>query len=86
MKIKRENTVRIIYSASVSEENGIITFTFSGNGFMKYQIRNMVACLIDVGSNKKDLSSINKIMELKNRTTKIDMVPGAGLYLVDVKY
>ena len=83
MEDKKESYIRTIYDAYVKEENGIITFTFIGDGFLKYQIRNMVGALIEVSTKGR---SIKKILESKDRTTFGKIAPSEGLYLLNVEY
>ena len=35
-----------IYKANIEQEDNIIKITFEGNGFLRYQVRNMVGLLI----------------------------------------
>ena len=83
---KRENNVRTITKASIEEHDDIIVFTFRGNGFIKYQVRNMVGLLIKVGEGKKEASSIPKILEGKDRRLASITAHAEGLYLTDVRY
>ena len=83
---KRENNIRTITKASIEEQDNILTFTFRGNGFIKYQVRNMVGFLIKVGEGKKDASSIPKILEGKDRRLASITAHPEGLYLTDVRY
>ena len=85
-KDKRNDYVREIYEIKIKEENNILTFTFRGNGFIKYQIRNMVGLLIEIGLKKKEPSSVLKILESKNRSNHFRTAHPEGLYLVSVKY
>ena len=85
-KEKKDNYIREIYDASISIENNIIIFKFIGNGFIKYQIRNMVGLLIQIGLGKKDKDCIKKILEEKNRSQGFRTAHPEGLYLVSVKY
>ena len=55
----RNNYVREIYEAKIEIIGNKIEFTFIGNGFIKYQIRNMVGYLIRIGEGKKDVNSIS---------------------------
>ena len=48
----KSSYVRTIYSVDMKKEGDIITISFTGNGFMKYQVRNMVGVLIKIGSGK----------------------------------
>lgn len=83
---KRENKVRTIYDASVNQDDDIITISFTGNGFLKYQIRNMVGLLIEIGAGKKNPCVVKKTLDEKDRT-KIGVTASAcGLTLVKVEY
>jgi len=85
-KDKRDNYVREIYEASILEKDNILTFTFKGNGFIKYQIRNMVGLLIEIGLNRKEPSSVLDILKSKNRSNHFKTAHPEGLYLTKVIY
>lgn len=85
-KEKKENYVREIYDANIKVKDNIVTFTFVGNGFIKYQVRNMVGLLIQIGLNKKDRDSVKTILNNKNRSQGFRTAHPEGLYLVRVKY
>ena len=59
----KDNYTRTIYNCSIEEDNNQLIITFTGNGFMKYQVRNMVGVLFKVGKGKLDLGIVNKIFE-----------------------
>lgn len=83
---EKENCIRTIYSATIEEDNNKLIITFKGNGFLRYQIRNMVGILIKVGENKISTKDVEKILESKDRTTSGKTAPAVGLYLVNVEY
>lgn len=83
---EKENCIRTIYNAYIEEENGIISITFEGNGFLRYMVRNMVGSLIEVGANKRKIEDIKDILDNKDRKTAGITAPSNGLYLVDVYY
>ncbi len=83
---KRENYVRTINYVNIQEKNNILTFTFRGNGFIKYQIRNMVGYLIRVGENKKAGEDIPQILKSKDRRNASITAHPEGLYLTNVIY
>ena len=83
---EKENCVRTIYSAIIEEKNNKLTITFKGDGFLRYQIRNMVGILIRVGENKTTTEDVEKILESRDRTTSGKTAPAVGLYLVNVEY
>ena len=71
---------------TIDENDNILTFTFRANGFIKYQVRNMVGYLIKVGEGKKKGSDIPKILLGKDRRLASITAHSEGLYLTDVKY
>ena len=85
-KDKRENYIRTINYVSIKEKDNIITFTFRGNGFIKYQIRNMVGYLIKVGEGKKKGEDIPKILKKEDRRMASITAHAEGLYLTNVIY
>ncbi len=82
----REDKVRTIYDINIKEEDGIITFTFHGDGFLKYQIRNMVGLLIDVGKGKITPNKVKDILLSKDRKLVGKIAPAEGLTLVKINY
>ena len=83
---EKENCVRLIYYAAIEKRNDKILITFRGNGFLRYQIRNMVGILIKVGENKISTEDVERILESKDRTTGGKTAPAQGLYLTNIEY
>ena len=83
---EKENCVREITKVDIEESDKKIIFTFTGDGFLRYQVRNMVGILIRVGENKLSPKDVDKILKSKDRTKSGKTAPAEGLYLVDVKY
>ena len=79
-------TEKTIYSIKVKETKTHIKIRFHGNSFLRYQVRRMVGLLVDVATNKKDISTINKILETKDQSLAKNTAPAKGLYLVKVHY
>ena len=82
----REDKVRTIYDILIEEKEGIITFTFKGDGFLKYQIRNMVGLLIDVGKEKIEPIKVKDILLKKDRKLVGKIAPAEGLTLIKINY
>lgn len=80
---EHNNYVRNIFDIDIINDNGLVIFKFTGDGFMKYQIRNIVGALIEVSTKNR---KIKDILESKDRTTFGKIAPPEGLYLYDVKY
>ena len=83
---EKENCIRTITFTNVEIKKDKLTITFTGNGFLRYQVRNMVGILIKVGENKILPSSISEILEAKDRTKAGKTAPPEGLYLTNIKY
>ena len=79
--------VREIYDIEITEAGKLLIARFIGNGFMRYQIRNMIGAAISVASKKETLDFIEyHLKESKNREIISYKAPANGLYLVDVLY
>ena len=81
------NFVRTIYDIEVIKEKDLLRVIFTGNGFMRYQIRNMIGAAITVANKKESLDFIDyHLKESKIREIVAYKAPASGLYLVDVVY
>ena len=79
--------LREIYEIKVDKKDCDISVRFEGNGFMRYQIRNMIGAAINVANKKENLDFIDyHLKEDKNREIISYKAPANGLYLVDVLY
>ena len=85
-KDKRENYEREILDAFINVHDDIVEFTFIGKGFIKYQVRNMVGLLIQIGLHKRSVESVSLILENQNRSQGFRTAHPEGLYLTSVKY
>lgn len=83
---EKENCIREIYKLQINQKGAIICFTFEGNGFLRYQVRNMVGLLIRVGENKLSKEAVEKILLSKDRTKSGKTAPAEGLYLTKINY
>lgn len=80
------NFVRTIYSINVIKENDLIKIIFKGDGFMRYQIRNMIGAAINVANGKETIRFIDEHLDSKSREIIAYKAPASGLFLVDVIY
>ncbi len=83
---EKENCIRTIFKTKVEEEGEKLILTFIGDGFLRYQVRNMVGYLIKIGENKVQPSNIINVLESKDRTKSGRTAPACGLYLYKVNY
>ncbi len=83
---EKNNCIRTITHTQIENKDDIISIKFIGDGFLRYQVRNMVGILIRVGENKISTEDVEKILESKDRTKSGKTAPSEGLYLMNVKY
>lgn len=82
----KEDYVRTIYNASIEKKDDILIFTFTGNGFMKYQVRNMVGTLIKIGKGKLEVNTISLLLNGELTNKYVYTARPEGLYLIEVNY
>jgi len=85
----KDNCIRTINEAYIlkdSSNSEKIVFKFIGDGFLRYQVRNMVGILFKVGQKKIDPVMVKEILESKSRKKNGVTAPAEGLYLVNVIY
>ena len=80
------NCIRNISNVEINLKDEILEIKFTGNGFLKYQVRNMVGVLIRCGEGKITKSDVKEILNSKARDKSGKTAPPEGLYLVDIKY
>lgn len=80
------STVRVVDVIAVEEENGYITFTFHGTGFLRNMVRILVGTLLDVGFGKISVEEAERILYAKDRKLAGFTVPPCGLCLMKVDY
>ena len=78
--------VRSIYKVESKKEGDMISLSFTGKGFLRYQVRMMVASIIDVGRGKITINDVKEMLEAKNRLVKRHNAPACGLTLEHVDY
>lgn len=82
----KENYEREIYDAHIEEDGDKVIFYFTGNGFMKYQVRNMVGVLFKIGKGKLENGIVDKIFKDNSLSKCITTIKREGLYLDKIEY
>lgn len=81
-----ENTVRTIYSASVTKEEDLIKIRLCGNGFLYNMIRIIAGTLIRVGSGYYEPEYMEELLAKKDRSAAGETAPPQGLTLLRIEY
>ena len=84
-KNMKKSTVRAIESFTVERVGEEIQFTVTGNGFLQHMVRIMVGTLLEVGTGKREASSILQLFGGQRADSGI-LVPATGLCLMEVQY
>lgn len=85
-KNMKKSAVRRIDEIIISEENGEIRFTFTGNGFLYNMVRICVGTLLEVGTGKMSAEDVTKALSSRDRKNAGFTAPAQGLILWDVFY
>ena len=86
---EKEDYVRTIVQTRLTRELrnvNKITSSFLGTGFMRYQVRNMIGTLIEIGEGKRKSEDIIDILNAQDRRKAGKTANPEGLYLKDVLY
>ena len=83
---KIKDSVRTVYTASVEEKDGLITFKVSADGFLYNMVRIFTGTLVDVAYGRISPEDIPKIIEACDRKSAGSTAPAEGLYLNRVVY
>lgn len=85
-KTKTTSKVRTISEIKIEQLDDLITFTFTGSGFLYNMVRILVGTLLKVGTNRIEPERISTILEGRDRNLAGKTAPAEGLYLWKVFY
>lgn len=86
---QRDDYVRTIVQTNVIRDTknvNYVVISFLGTGFLRYQVRNMVGLLIEIGEGKRKSEDVLDIIRAQDRRRAGIAAPPEGLYLKDVFY
>ena len=75
-----------IYKIDITNENGIVKFILTGNGFRRYMVRHIVGGLIQVGAKRIDQARLQELLDSKGEKKCLFKAKPQGLYLYEVSY
>jgi tRNA pseudouridine38-40 synthase len=85
-------TVRTIHAVELRESDELLTIDFTGDGFLRYQVRTMVAALLELNTDRqgryaaKDILDMGALIRTGDRSLIGTMAPAHGLTLMKVEY
>ena len=86
---EEEDYVRTLSQTSIIRDTrdiNKITISLVGTGFMRYQVRNIVGTLIEIGEGKRKSEEMINILNSRDRTKAGKTANPEGLYLRNVFY
>jgi tRNA pseudouridine38-40 synthase len=81
-----KSPVRVLERAEVGMRGPYVTFDFTANAFLHHMVRNIVGCLVYVGSGRHGPEWIAELMEKRDRRLAAPTFAPDGLYLAGVRY
>lgn len=92
-----KNKIRTVYDFTMqpitklcfmdmSLNGNFIKFRIEADGFLKYMVRNLVGCVVEVGRGKLSIESIQEAFESGKRPSVMQTAPSRGLFLEKVIY
>jgi tRNA pseudouridine38-40 synthase len=81
-----KSTIREIYDISFFDSGEDLKISFTGNGFLKQMIRNIVGTVVDIGRGRFEVDDVLRILESKDRVFAGVTAPAHALYLEKVYY
>ena len=83
---EKEDYIRIIYDIDFKVVNHVLAIKFTGSGFLRYMVRNIVGLLVEVGLDKVNPEITLDILKSCDRTKAFKTFNPNGLYLNKVYY
>jgi tRNA pseudouridine38-40 synthase len=77
---------RTITEIDVERKGDLIELFFTGDGFLRYQVRTMVAALVESNRGRLKAGSVSELIESKDRALAGAPAPARGLTLMKVGY
>ncbi|MNC96323.1 tRNA pseudouridine synthase A [compost metagenome] len=64
----------------------MLRLTFTGNGFLRYMVRTIVAALVEANRGRLKVGSIGEVLAGRDRAASGAPAPAKGLTMVKVEY
>jgi tRNA pseudouridine38-40 synthase len=77
---------RTIYHSAWHQQNDLLIYRITGNGFLHHMVRNLVGTFVEAAVNRISPDAIPEILAARNRSAAGPTAPASGLFLVQVEY
>ncbi len=80
-------SIRTLQEAALHKTgNNELQFVFTGDGFLRHMVRNIVGTVLEVGKGRKTVEEFKIILEAKDRAVACATAPAHGLFLKKIYY
>lgn len=80
------SSVRTLFNIRYEVQQELMTFFFTGDGFLYNMVRNLMGALIEVGSKKMPLTDLAKLLEEELQPRTFTTMPPYPLTLKEISY
>lgn len=78
--------IKTIESICVVRHGKMVFLHVTGNAFLHHMVRNIVGCLVFIGTQKRPVEWLKEILESRDRKLAAPTFSPAGLYLMNIRY
>jgi tRNA pseudouridine38-40 synthase len=78
--------VRTIYHSAWHQQEDLLIYRVTGNGFLHHMVRNLVGTFVEAAANRISADEIPTILSARDRSAAGPTAPASGLFLVEVEY
>jgi len=80
------NNIRTIYRSTWHQQEDLLIYRVTGNGFLHHMVRNLVGTFVEAAATRIPDDAIPGILAARNRGAAGPTAPASGLFLVEVEY
>ncbi len=81
-----KSPVRELRRIGIRRSGDYVIFDLAANAFLHHMVRNIVGCLVYVGSGRNDAAWLAQVLASRDRRLAAPTLDAAGLYLAHVSY
>ena len=80
------SAIKTIRSIGISRRGAYWRFEFDANAFLHHMVRNLMGCLVAIGSGVRDVAWLREVLDSKERSRAAPTFPADGLYFAGPYY